>query len=217
MPIGCYDLRKEVAIEEITRKHQIALKDNEIRFRNSRYAIIGISLFVLLLLCYMLWMANNWNRKAKQQIQEQSDVRNNSIEIMKAHIMDAPFNDKQLSRENIIKLYKEKLEICKNTFRETAAYSILSSKLIKKDYSFGSTEKAEIINQISESFIDSILDMNIEISNLNREDIVICILSSMNYNNRFISAFINISESGIRKRKIRLAEKANNDYLNLFI
>ena len=212
-----YDLRKEVAIEEITRKHQIALKDNEIRFRNSRYAIIGISLFVLLLLCYMLWMANNWNRKAKQQIQEQSDVRNNSIEIMKAHIMDAPFNDKQLSRENIIKLYKEKLEICKNTFRETAAYSILSSKLIKKDYSFGSTEKAEIINQISESFIDSILDMNIEISNLNREDIVICILSSMNYNNRFISAFINISESGIRKRKIRLAEKANNDYLNLFI
>ena len=136
---------------------------------------------------------------------------------MKAHIMDTPFNDKHLSRNSILKLYKEKLDICKKAFRETSAYSILSSKLIKNDYSFEAAEKAEIINQISESFIDSILDMNIEISNLSREDIVICILSGMNYNNKFISAFISISESGIRKRKLRLAEKASKDYLDLFI
>lgn len=212
-----YDLRKDVAIEEITRKHQIALKDNEIRYRNSRYLIIGISLFLLLLLCILLWMASNLNRKAKLQIQEQYNARNNSIEIMKAHIMDTPFNDKHLSRESIIKLYKNKLDTCKNAFRETQAYSILSSKLIKNDYSFDATEKTEIINQISESFIDSILDMNIEISNLSREDIFICILSSMNYNNRLISAFINISESGIRKRKLRLDEKASKDYVDLFI
>ena len=212
-----YDLRKDIAIEEITRKHQIALKENEISYRNSRYLIIGISLFILLLLCFLLWMAGNLNRKANRQIQEHYNARNNSIEIMKAHIMDTPFNDKHLSRDSILKLYKEKLDICKKAFRETSAYSILSSKLIKNDYSFEAAEKAEIINQISESFIDSILDMNIEISNLSREDIVICILSGMNYNNKFISAFISISESGIRKRKLRLAEKASKDYLDLFI
>ena len=102
-------------------------------------------------------------------------------------------------------------------FRDTHAYSILSYKLINNAYSFELSEKTEIINQISESFIDSILDMNIEISNLNREDIVICILSLLKFNNRFISSFINISESGVRKRKLRLLEKASKDYIDLFM
>ena len=101
-------------------------------------------------------------------------------------------------------------------FRETEAYSLLSSKLLNNDCSFSADEKNQIINQISESFIDSILDMNIEITNLNREDIVVCLLSSMKFSNRFISAFINISESGVRKRKLRLLEKAAKDYLDLF-
>ena len=136
---------------------------------------------------------------------------------MKAHIMDTPFNDKHISRATILNLYKEKLDLCKNLFRETAAYSLLSSKLLNNDSSFSADEKNQIVNQISESFIDSILDMNIEIANLNREDIVICILSSMKFNNRFISEFINISESGVRKRKLRLQEKASKDYLELFI
>ena len=59
--------------------------------------------------------------------------------------------------------------------------------------------------------------MNIEIENLGREDIVICILSGMKFSNKFISAFINISESGVRKRKLRLAEKTGKDFIELFV
>jgi hypothetical protein len=58
--------------------------------------------------------------------------------------------------------------------------------------------------------------MNIEIENLSREDIIICILSSMNFNNKFISSFINITESGVRKRKLRLVEKSRKDFIELF-
>lgn len=212
-----YDLRKDIAIEQVARSHQLALKDNETRYRHKRYLITGVSLLILFILCYLLWMAHRWNRMAQMQIRQRDEVRNNSIEIMKAHIMDTPFNDKHISRATILNLYKEKLDLCKNLFRETAAYSLLSSKLLNNDSSFSADEKNQIVNQISESFIDSILDMNIEIANLNREDIVICILSSMKFNNRFISEFINISESGVRKRKLRLQEKASKDYLELFI
>ena len=212
-----YDLRKDIAIEQVVRNHQLALKDNEIRYKHKRYITTGISLLILFILCYLLLMASRLNRIAKLQLSQRNEVRNNSIEIMKAHIMDTPFNDKHISRETILNLYKEKLDLCKNMFRETAAYSILSSKLLNNDCSFSADEKDQIINQISESFIDSIIDMNIEITNLNREDIVICILSSMKFSNRFIAAFINISESGIRKRKLRLQEKSNKDYLELFI
>ena len=211
-----YDLRKDIAIEEVVRNHQIALNDNEIRYRHKRYILTGISLLILFILCYLLWMARRWNRMARLQLRQRDEVRNNSIEIMKAQLMDAPFNDRHISRETILNLYKEKLDLCKDMFRETEAYSILSSKLLNNDCSFSADEKNQIINQISESFIDSILDMNIEITNLNREDIVVCILSSMNFGNRFISAFINISESGVRKRKLRLLEKSSKDYLDLF-
>lgn len=211
-----YDLRKNIAIEEITRNHKLALRQNEIYFRHKRFVIVGISLLLLLILGYLLWLVGRRNRMASMQIRQHDEVRNNSIEIMKAHILDTPFNDKHITRESILIIYKEKLDLCKDSFRKTSAYSLLSSKLLNNDYSFKTEEKSEIVNQISESFIDSILDMNIEISNLNREDIVLCVLSCMNFNNRFISAFINISESGVRKRKLRLTEKASKDFLDLF-
>lgn len=131
-------------------------------------------------------------------------------------MLDTPFDDKRLSRSSVLKMYEEKLRVCKDMFRETDAYSCLSSKLLNNALSFSADEKAAIINQISESFIDTILDMNIEIENLGREDIVICILSGMKFSNRFISAFINISESGVRKRKLRLMEKSGKDFIGLF-
>ena len=212
-----YDLRKDVAIEEVIRQHQLSLKENQDAFRHKRLAIISVSLLLLVILCYTLFISYRRNYRASLQIRQRDEVRNNSIEIMKAHILDAPFNDRHISRESILNLYKEKLDACKDSFRDTHAYSILSSKLLNNDYSFDVSEKTEIINQISESFIDSILDMNIEISSLNREDIVISILSLLKFNNRFISSFINISESGVRKRKLRLLEKASKDYIDLFM
>jgi tetratricopeptide (TPR) repeat protein len=212
-----YDLRKDVALEEIIRSHQLALKENEDLFKHKRLIILSVSLLLLIILSYTLLISYKRNNLAKKQILQRDEARSNSIEIMKAHILDAPFNDRHISRESILNLYKEKLDMCKDSFRETQAYSILSSKLLNNDYSFEASEKTEIVNQISESFIDSILDMNIEISSLNREDIVICILSLLNFNNRFISAFINISESGVRKRKLRLLEKASKDYIDLFM
>lgn len=212
-----YDLRKDVAIEEVIRKHQISIKENQDAYQHKRLIIISVSSLMLIILCYSLLMSHRRNYRASLQIKQRDEVRNNSIEIMKAHILDAPFNDRHISRESILNLYKEKLDACKDSFRDTHAYSILSSKLLNNDYSFEVSEKTEIINQISESFIDSILDMNIEISNLNREDIVICILSLLKFNNRFISSFINISESGVRKRKLRLLEKASKDYIDLFM
>jgi len=211
-----YEMRKDVAIEDVIRNHVIMLRDSEIHYRHKRYIITGISLLLLFILCYLLWMARRWNRMARLQLRQRDEVRNNSIEIMKAQLMDTPFNDRHISRVTILNLYKEKLDMCKDIFRETEAYSLLSSKLLNNDCSFSTDEKNRIINQISESFIDSILDMNIEITNLNREDIVVCILSSMNFGNRYISSFINISESGVRKRKLRLLEKSSKDYLDLF-
>lgn len=211
-----YDMRKDTAIEEVIRNHQLSLKMNEDRYRHKRLIIISISLLLLIILSYTLIVSYRRNNLARMQIRQREEERNNSIEIMKAHIMDAPFNDKHISRESIIGLYRKKLDVCRESFRGTEAFSLLSSKLLNNDYSFGADEKEMIINQISESFIDSILDMNIEITNLGREDIVICILSGMKFSNRFISAFINISESGVRKRKFRLVEKGSKDYLDLF-
>lgn len=132
-------------------------------------------------------------------------------------MLDAGFNDQRLPRDKILGMYKEELEVCKNLFRETDAYTLLSSKLLNNDLTFSIEERNSVIDQISESFIDIILDMNIEIENLGREDIVICILSGMKFSNKFISAFINISESGVRKRKLRLAEKTGKDFIELFV
>ena len=212
-----YDMRKDIAIEDVIRNHVIMLKDSETRYRNRRLIIINTSLLAILIMVYLLYLSNRSNRIARMQIRQRDQARSNSIEIMKAHMLDAPFNDRNLSRESILKMYKEKLEVCKEMFRNTDAHSCLSSKLLNNDLSFSADERTAIINQISESFIDTILDMNIEIENLVREDIVICILSSLNFSNRFISAFINLSESGVRKRKLRLIEKSGKDFIELFI
>jgi hypothetical protein len=212
-----YDMRKDIAIEDVIRNHEIKLKESETRYRNKRMIIITFSLLALMAMAYLLYLSARSNRIARKQIRQRDQARSNSIEIMKAHMLDAQFNDRNLSRESILKMYKEKLEECKEQFRNTDAYSSLSSKLLNNDLSFTADERTAIINRISESFIDTILDMNIEIENLVREDIVICLLSSLNFSNRFISAFINLSESGVRKRKLRLIEKSNKEFIELFI
>jgi len=211
-----YDMRRDIAIENVVRSHNLKLKENETAYRNKRLIIINLSILTFLVMAYLLYASNRRNRMARMQIKQRDEVRNNSIEIMKAHMLDAPFDEKRLSRSSVLKMYDDKLKVCKEMFRETDAYSNLSSKLLNNDFSFSADERTAIINQISESFIDTILDMNIEIENLGREDIVICILSGMNFSNRFISAFINISESGVRKRKLRLMEKSGKDFIGLF-
>ena len=212
-----YDMRKDIAIEDVVRNHINTQKEIEARYRNRRLIIAFISFFVIMTMLYLLYLSNRRIRIVRNQIRQRDEARNNSIEIMKAHMLDTPFNDKNLSRVSILKMYEEKLNICKHTFRKTEAYSCLSSKLLNNDLSFNVDERASIINQISESFIDTILDMNIEVENLGREDIVICILSSMNFSNKLISSFINITESGVRKRKLRLIEKSEKDFIELFV
>jgi len=212
-----YDMRKDIAIEDVIRNHEIKIKESEARYRNKKLILITLSLLALMAMAYLLYLSARSNRIARMQIRQRDQARSNSIEIMKAHMLDAQFNDRNLSRESILKMYKEKLEECKEHFRNTDAYSSLSSKLLNNDLSFTADERTAIINRISESFIDTILDMNIEIENLVREDIVICLLSSLNFSNRFISAFINLSESGVRKRKLRLIEKSNKEFIELFI
>ena len=212
-----YEIRKDVAIEDVIRNHVIMLKDSETRYRNKRLIIINLSLLILVVMAYLLYVSHRNNNIARVQIYQHDQARINSIEIIKAHMLDTPFNDRNLSRDSILKMYKEKLEVCKKQFRNSDAYSSLSSKLLNNDLSFTTDERSAIINQISESFIDTILDMNIEIENLAREDIVICILSSLNFSNKFISSFINLSESGVRKRKLRLIEKSDKDFIELFI
>lgn len=88
-----YDLRKDIAIEEIVRNHQLTLQQNEILYKQKRFIIVGVSLLLLFILGYLLWLACRWNRMANMQIKQRDEVRYNSIEIMKAHILDAPFND----------------------------------------------------------------------------------------------------------------------------
>lgn len=212
-----YDLRKDIATQEVIRNHNIMLMDNEADYRNRRLIIINISILTILILSYLLYMSHRRIRMARRQIRQRDIARNNSIEIMKAHMLDAGFNEQRLPRDKILGMYKEELEVCKNLFRETDAYTLLSSKLLNNDLTFSIEERNSVIDQISESFIDIILDMNIEIENLGREDIVICILSGMKFSNKFISAFINISESGVRKRKLRLAEKTGKDFIELFV
>ena len=168
-------------------------------------------------MAYLLFKADRQNRIARKEIKRRDEERSNSIEVMKAHMLDSPLNNKKLSRDSIIKMYKERLEKCKEQFCATQAYSNMSSKHLNNNYSFSVEERDSIIDQISESFIDTILDMNIEIENLAREDIIICLLSSMGFNIRFISTFINISESGVRKRKVRLVEKTDKEFIELFI
>ena len=212
-----YEMRKDVAIEDVIRNHVIMLKETQTRYKNKRYIIINLFVLAFLAMAYLLLVSVRQNRTARIEIRRRDEERKNSIEVMKAHMLDSPQVDKKLSRESILGMYKERLEKGKEAFSVTPAYSILSSKHLANNYSFSIDEKNSIVNQISESFIDTILDMNIEIENLAREDIIICILSCIGYNIKFISAFINISESGVRKRKIRLIEKTDKDYIDLFI
>lgn len=212
-----YEMRKDVAIEDVIRNHVIMLNDAQTRYRNKRLIIINLSILVLIVMAYLLFKADRQNRIARIEIKRRDEERSNSIEVMKAHMLDSPLNNKKLSRDSIIKMYKERLEKCKEQFCATQAYSNMSSKHLNNNYSFSVEERDSIIDQISESFIDTILDMNIEIENLAREDIIICLLSSMGFNIRFISTFINISESGVRKRKVRLVEKTDKEFIELFI
>lgn len=212
-----YEMRKEVAIEEVIRNHDIMLRDNETRYKNKRLIIISLALLIFFIMTYLLYRSDRRILIVRKEIKQRDQIRNNNIEVMKAHLLDTSYNDQGLSRESIMKLYKERLDTCIETFRATSAYSCLSSKIMNNNFSFSTEERTFIIDKMSEMFIDIILDMNIEIENLSREDIVICILSGMKFNNRFISSFINISESGVRKRKLRLIEKSRKDFIELFI
>lgn len=60
-----YDMRSDIAIEDVVRNHNLKLKENETAYRNKRQVIINLSLLTFIVMAYLLSDSNRRNRIAR--------------------------------------------------------------------------------------------------------------------------------------------------------
>lgn len=218
-----YFLQRASEIEQICFDNNVELMKRDLMYSHRRFILLCvlsvIVILVLLIILYLYKRRQNGRdllKRYSEMVRQTEEYRLNSVEIVKAHMLEEGSHENKVPREIVLELYRNKLSVSKELFSKTHAFSVLSTKILDNDYSFSSDERTLVINQLTESFIDTILDMNLEIPGISREDILICLLSSMGISNKLISPFVNLTESGVRKRKIRLSDKAPADFLGLF-
>lgn len=218
-----YFLQRASEIEQIRFDNNVELMKRDLMYSHRRFILICVlSVIVIVTLLATLYLYNRRKnerdllKRYSEMVSQTEKYRLNSVEIVKAHMLEKESHENNMPRETVLKLYRNKLSVSKELFSKTHAFSILSTKILDNDYSFSSEERALVINQLTESFIDTILDMNLEVPGISREDILIYLLSSMGISNKLISPFVNLTESGVRKRRLRLSDKAPVDFLGLF-
>lgn len=218
-----YFLQRASEIEQIRFDNNVELMKRDLMYSHRRFILICVlSVIVIVTLLATLYLYNRRKnerdllKRYSEMVSQTEKYRLNSVEIVKAHMLEKESHENNVPRETVLELYRNKLSVSKELFSKTHAFSILSTKILDNDYSFSSEERTLVINQLTESFIDTILDMNLEVPGISREDILIYLLSSMGISNKLISPFVNLTESGVRKRRLRLSDKAPVDFLGLF-
>ena len=114
-------------------------------------------------------------------------------------------------------LLRRKLDICCRMFRSTpSARLLLGRSAAAETLTFSAAERTRIVSDVTDSFVDVMLDVKNESPQLSEQDLLFCALSALRCSPRAQAECLLLSPTTLRTRKYRLKEKLPAELFALF-
>jgi tetratricopeptide (TPR) repeat protein len=200
-----YTMNKQREITEIKDKHIVEIHDQQMRARNMRLRL-GVGIFIVLLLSafFITFLLIDRKRK-KRYLQAQEELRQANVEVLRAQVDEQP--------ADLDALYRKKLAACQNLFRRTPSARLL----LVPPASLTAAQRQTLMDDLTRSFVDIMLDVKNASNAVNDQELMYCILSSLQCSTAQMAELLNTTESTLRSRKARLKEKMPDNLHALFL
>ena len=199
-----YTMNKQRDITEIKEKHIVEIHDQQLKARHSQFMLwMGIVL-VAVVAGAVVFLLQADRRRKKHNLQLQEELRQANVALLQAQ------NDEQPA--DMDALYRNKLAACQNLFRSTPSARLL---LTAPD-ALTSAQRQALMDDLTRSFVDIMMDIKNAAHAVNDQELLYCILTSLQSPTTYIAALLNTTDSTLRTRKSRLKEKMPESLFALF-
>lgn len=163
--------------------------------------LMWLMALVLMSVLMIFSLYHHWHKRYKRLQQEIDRERVSQIVIESS---DTPVDEDALQA-----IISKRLQLCLTRFRNTGYHARLQKVETEKNSEtfLPLKTRADIQEKLLESFSDFIIDLKNDGGKLNLEDIILCLLSLLNFNAKAISRCMGASEGALRTRKSRLKGK----------
>ncbi len=200
-----YSINKQMEITEIQDKHIVEVHDQQLKARHARFMFwMGILAVVLLSGTAITFLLIDRKRK-KRYLQAQEELRQANVEVLRAQVDEQP--------ADLDALYRKKLAACQNLFRRTPSARLL----LVPPASLTAAQRQTLMDDLTRSFVDIMLDVKNASNAVNDQELMYCILSSLQCSTAQMAELLNTTESTLRSRKARLKEKMPDNLHSLFL
>ncbi len=200
-----YSINKQMEITEIQDKHIVEVHDQQLKARHARFMFwMGILAVALLSGTAITFLLIDRKRK-KRYLQAQEELRQANVEVLRAQVDEQP--------ADLDALYRKKLAACQNLFRRTPSARLL----LVPPTSLTAAQRQTLMDDLTRSFVDIMLDVKNTSNAVNDQELMYCILSSLQCSTAQMAELLNTTESTLRSRKARLKEKMPDNLHALFL
>ena len=183
---------------ETSRKLETDLLGQKIERQRIFMWLMALALMSVLIIFSLYY---HWHKRYKRLQQEIDRYRVSQIVI---EASDTPVDEAALQA-----IISKRLQLCLTRFRNTGYYARLQKLETEKNSEIFLPLKTrgDIQEKLLESFSEFIIDLKNDGGKLNLEDIILCLLSLLNFSAKTISRCMGASEGALRTRKSRLKGK----------
>ena len=200
-----YGINRQKEIAEIKDSHVIEIHDQQLKARHARFMFwMGILAVVLLSGTAITFLLIDRKRK-KRYLQAQEELWQANVEVLRAQVDEQP--------ADLDALYQKKLAACQKLFRRTPSARLL----LVPPASLTAAQRQTLMDDLTRSFVDIMLDVKNASNAVNDQELMYCILSSLQCSTAQMAELLNTTESTLRSRKARLKEKMPDNLHSLFL
>ncbi len=200
-----YAQNQHIEIDAIKNNHVIEIHNQQLKARHARFMFwMGILAVVLLSGTAITFLLIDRKRK-KRYLQAQEELRQANVEVLRAQVDEQP--------ADLDALYRKKLAACQKLFRRTPSARLL----LVPPASLTAAQRQTLMDDLTRSFVDIMLDVKNASNAVNDQELMYCILSSLQCSTAQMAELLNTTESTLRSRKARLKEKMPDNLHALFL
>ena len=199
-----YAINRQEEIAEIQNNHVIELHDQQLKARHTRFLLLGGLFFVVAFSAFAITLLLNDRKRKRHNLQLQEELRQANVALLQAQNEEQP--------AGMDALYRNKLAACQNLFRSTPSARLLLTAPEK----LTSEQRQALMDDLTRSFVDIMMDIKNAAHAVNDQELLYCILTSLQSPTTYIAALLNTTDSTLRTRKSRLKEKMPESLFALF-
>ena len=199
-----YSINRQQEIAEIQNNPVIELHDQQLKARHTRFMLwMGIVL-VAVVAGAVVFLLQADRRRKRHNLQLQEELRQANVALLQAQNEEQP--------ADMDALYRNKLAACQNLFRSLPSARLLLTAPEK----LTSEQRQALMDDLTRSFVDIMMDIKNASHAVNDQELLYCILTSLQSPTTYIAALLNTTDSTLRTRKSRLKEKMPESLFALF-